>query len=79
MERNFISMETSKLKRQFTINYLLIIMIYLQHSLEAQNGDYSIAGVDAIYNHDEDNKESLIIHGPIKESLLLYVSYTRSC
>lgn len=43
-------------------------------SKENKDDDYDFGGVEGIYKHPEYGVETLVIHGPLKESLILYVS-----
>ncbi|XP_031338674.1 A disintegrin and metalloproteinase with thrombospondin motifs 7-like [Photinus pyralis] len=42
---------------------------------EQQDGVHDVGGVEGIYNHPEPNKESLVIYGPLKEDIVLFVVY----
>lgn len=43
-------------------------------SSEEENGAYDFGGVLGIYDHPAQDKETLIVHGPLKKPLALYVS-----
>ncbi|KAF5307128.1 hypothetical protein FQR65_LT07112 [Abscondita terminalis] len=42
---------------------------------EQQDGIHSIGGAEGIYSHPEPNKESLVIYGPLKEDVVLFVVF----
>lgn len=43
-------------------------------SKEEPDGDKRFGEVDGIYSHPEQQKEKLVIHGPLTEDLALFVS-----
>ncbi|KAF5270821.1 hypothetical protein FQA39_LY18869 [Lamprigera yunnana] len=43
---------------------------------EQQDGVHNIGGVEGVYSHPEPNKETLVIYGPLKEDIVLFVSFS---
>lgn len=35
--------------------------------------EYVCAGTDGVYSHPEPNREKFVMHGPLKQNLILYV------